>query len=202
MDQKLNIAISSYRSAPFGGGQGIFVYELSRALRSLGHNVDIISGPPYPNLEPKIKLIKLPGLDLFSTFVFKDRVLKLINKRSKNFDDWYEFISALFGGFPEIETFGNRLSRYLQDLSYDILIDNQSLSYGILELQNKIPVIEIIHHPITKDYEYDLQSSRGIIQKISKWRWFSFLKMQKNRQKEYQIELFFSLYFSKELISR
>ena len=179
MDQKLNIAISSYRSAPFGGGQGIFVYELSRALRSLGHNVDIISGPPYPNLEPKIKLIKLPGLDLFSTFVFKDRVLKLINKRSKNFDDWYEFISALFGGFPEIETFGNRLSRYLQDLSYDILIDNQSLSYGILELQNKIPVIEIIHHPITKDYEYDLQSSRGIIQKISKWRWFSFLKMQK-----------------------
>ena len=101
MDQKLNIAISSYRSAPFGGGQGIFVYELSRALRSLGHNVDIISGPPYPNLEPKIKLIKLPGLDLFSTFVFKDRVLKLINKRSKNFDDWYEFISALLEDFQK-----------------------------------------------------------------------------------------------------
>jgi len=59
------------------------------------------------------------------------------------------------------------------------LIDNQSLSLGVLKLQDKMPIIEIIHHPITKDYEYDIQFSKGIIQKISKWRWFSFLKMQK-----------------------
>ena len=67
----------------------------------------------------------------------------------------------------------------LQNLPYDILIDNQSLSFGVLQLQKKIPIIEIVHHPITKDYEYDIQFSKGIIQKISKWRWFSFLKMQK-----------------------
>ena len=72
LNQRLNIAISSYRSAPFGGGQGIFIYELSKALQALGHNVDIISGPPYPNLEPEINLIKSPGLDLFHTFVFND----------------------------------------------------------------------------------------------------------------------------------
>ena len=81
MNQKLNIAISSYRSAPFGGGQGIFIYELSRALQALGHNVDIISGPPYPNLEPEINLIKSPGLDLFSTFVLQDRISLLRNKK-------------------------------------------------------------------------------------------------------------------------
>ena len=72
MNQKLNIAICSYRSAPFGGGQGIFVFELSRALNDLGHQVDVISGPPYPDLENNIKLIKSPGLDLFRTFNFKD----------------------------------------------------------------------------------------------------------------------------------
>jgi len=81
LNQKLNIAISSYRSAPFGGGQGIFIYELSRALQALGHNVDIISGPPYPNLEPEINLIKSPGLDLFSTFVLQDRISLLRNKK-------------------------------------------------------------------------------------------------------------------------
>ena len=91
LNQKLNIAISSYRSAPFGGGQGIFVYELSRALKSLGHNVDIISGPPYPNLEPKINLIRSPGLNLFSTFVFKERLAIFLNKKYKSMDDWYEF---------------------------------------------------------------------------------------------------------------
>ena len=94
LNQKLNIAISSYRSAPFGGGQGIFIYELSKALQSLGHNVDIISGPPYPNLEPKINLIRLPGLNLFSTFVFKERLIIFQNKKNKSMDDWYEFISV------------------------------------------------------------------------------------------------------------
>ena len=179
LNQKLNIAISSYRSAPFGGGQGIFIYELSRALQALGHNVDIISGPPYPNLEPEINLIKSPGLDLFSTFVLQDRISLLRNKKNKSLDDWYEFFSALLGGFPEIKTFGGRLKELLRDSSYDILIDNQSISFGILEIQKNLPVLEIIHHPITKDYKYDIKFSKGIIQKISKWRWFSFLNMQK-----------------------
>ena len=179
MNPKLNIAISSYRSAPFGGGQGIFIYELSKALQALGHNVDIISGPPYPHLEPDINLIKSPGLDLFSTFVFKERLFLFRNKKNKSLDDWYEFFSTLLGGFPEIKTFGHRLNKLLANSSYDVLIDNQSISFGILEIQKKLPVLEIIHHPITKDYKYDLEFSKGIIQKISKWRWFSFLKMQK-----------------------
>ena len=176
---KLNIAICSYRSAPFGGGQGIFVFELSKALNDLGHHVDVISGPPYPNLENSIKLIKSPGLDLFSTFNFKERLKIFLEKKNKTRDDWYEFISALFGGFPELKTFGNRAQILLNESSYDVVIDNQSLSYGMVEVQKNIPLIEIIHHPITKDYRYDIQFSKGIIQKISKWRWFSFLKMQK-----------------------
>ena len=179
MNQRLNIAICSYRSAPFGGGQGIFVFELSKALYDLGHNVDVISGPPYPNLKNSIKLIKSPGLNLFSTFNFQDRLKIFSEKKNKSADDWYEFISALFGGFPELKTFGNRAQNLLNESSYDVVIDNQSLSYGMIEVQKNIPLIEIIHHPITKDYRYDFKFSKGMIQKISKWRWFSFLKMQK-----------------------
>ena len=179
MNQRLNIAICSYRSAPFGGGQGIFVFELSKALHDLGHNVDVISGPPYPNLKNSIKLIKSPGLNLFSTFNFQDRLKIFSEKKNKSVDDWYEFISALFGGFPELKTFGNRAQNLLNESSYDVVIDNQSLSYGMIEVQKNIPLIEIIHHPITKDYRYDIKFSKGMIQKISKWRWFSFLKMQK-----------------------
>ena len=177
--KNLNIAISSYRSAPFGGGQGIFIYELSKALQKLGHTVDIISGPPYPAHEPNINLIKSPGLDLFSTFVFKERVKIFFNKKNKSLDDLYEFLSVLFGSFPEMKTFGNRVNKLLKNNSYDIIIDNQSISYGMLKIQESIPLIEIINHPITKDYQYDMLFSKGVIQKLSKWRWFSFLKMQK-----------------------
>ena len=178
--QKLNIAILSYRSAKFGGGQGVYVKDISLALTLIGHNVDVISGPPYPDLHEGINLIKLPGLNLFETFSFKDRIKKLFNKKQKNINDYYEFFSVLFGGFPEMKTFGDRANDFLKNNNdYDLVIDNQSLSYGMLEIQNRFPFIEIIHHPITFDYKYELASSKKIKYKVSRYRWYSFLKMQK-----------------------
>ena len=55
--QKLRIAILSYRSAKYGGGQGVYVRDISFALSLLGHDVDVISGPPYPNLHDNVNLI-------------------------------------------------------------------------------------------------------------------------------------------------
>ena len=178
--RKLNIAILSYRSAQFGGGQGVYIRDISNALNLKGHNVDVISGPPYPNLNSGINLIKLPGLDLFETFSFRDRVRKFFRKKNKKIDDYYEFFSVLFGGFPEPRTFGKRAARYLElHNNYDLVIDNQSLSYGMIDIQKRLPFIEIIHHPITFDYKYELASSNKIKYRISRYRWYSFLKMQK-----------------------
>ena len=178
--QKLNIAILSYRSAKFGGGQGVYIKDISFALSLMGHNVDVISGPPYPDLHDGVKLIKLPGLDLFETFSFKDRFKKFKKKKSKNFDDYYEFFIALAGGFPELRTFGNRANNYLKiNNNYDVIIDNQSISYGLIEIQKRFPLIEIIHHPITFDFKFELAASKKIKYKISRYLWYSFLKMQK-----------------------
>ena len=178
--QKLNIAILSYRSAQFGGGQGVYVRDISLALKLKGHNVDVISGPPYPNLYDGINLIKLPGLNLFETFSFRDRLKKFLKKKNKKFEHYYEFFSVLLGGFPEPKTFGKRANRYLKlNNHYDLIIDNQSLSYGMIDIQKRFPFIEIIHHPITFDYKYELSSSGKIKYRISRHRWYSFLKMQK-----------------------
>ena len=178
--QKLNIAILSYRSAQFGGGQGVYIRDISLALKLKGHNVDVISGPPYPNLHDGINLIKLPGLNLFETFSFRDRLKKFLKKKNKKFDHYYEFFSVLLGGFPEPKTFGKRANRYLKlNNHYDLIIDNQSLSYGMIDIQKRFPFIEIIHHPITFDYKYELSSSGKIKYRISRHRWYSFLKMQK-----------------------
>ena len=177
---KLKIALLSYRSAPFGGGQGVYVHDISKALAMKGHQVDIISGPPYPKISENVNLIKLPGLDLFQTFSFKERVRIFWEKKSKTRFDYFEFCSVLFGGFPEMLTFGYRAKDYLINNSdYDIVIDNQSISYGMLEIQKLLPLIEIIHHPITKDYEHDLQANNKLLYRFSRYRWYSFLKMQK-----------------------
>lgn len=177
----------SYRSAPFGGGQGIYVYELSKALNSIGHNVDVISGPPYPELIADIELVKLPGLNLFSTFKFRERLKIFFHTKNKSLDDWYEFSSTLMGGFPELKTFGNRAKIFLSDKNYDAVIDNQSISFGMIDIQKSKPLIEIMHHPITKDYFYDLKFARGLVQRLSKMRWFSFLKMQKKVAKQIKV---------------
>ena len=177
----------SYRSAPFGGGQGIYVYELSKALNNIGHNVDVISGPPYPELIADIELIKLPGLNLFSTFKFRERLKIFFHTKNKSLDDWYEFSSTLMGGFPELQTFGNRAKIFLSDKNYDAVIDNQSISFGMIDIQKSKPLIEIMHHPISKDYFYDLKFARGLVQRLSKMRWFSFLKMQKKVAKQIKV---------------
>ena len=177
--QKLKIAILSYRSAKYGGGQGVYIKDISMALTKMGHKVDVISGPPYPELAEGIDLIKSPGLNLFETFSFKDRLKKFLSKKNKSINDYYEFISVLFGGFPEMRTFGDRANTFLNNKNYDLVFDNQSISYGVLDIQKRSPLIEIIHHPITFDFRFELKATKKLRYKISRYRWYSFLKMQK-----------------------
>src|SRR5690349_22354535 len=61
----LRIALLSYRSKPHCGGQGVYVRHLSRELVGLGHQVEVLSGPPYPLLDPGVDLTPLPSLDLY-----------------------------------------------------------------------------------------------------------------------------------------
>ena len=49
----------------------------------------------------------------------------------------------------------------------------------MIDIQKRFPFIEIIHHPITFDYKFELASSKRIKYKLSRYRWYSFLKMQK-----------------------
>ena len=68
----------------------------------------------------------------------------------------------MLGGFPEPKTFGDRVDKFINDNNYDVIIDNQSISYGMLNIQKNNPFIEIIHHPITFDYKFELAVSKKI----------------------------------------
>jgi glycosyltransferase involved in cell wall biosynthesis len=174
----LRICLLSYRSNPHCGGQGVYVKSLSRALSSLGHKVDVISGPPYPILDPDIKLIKLPSLDLYNPEdLFRvPKVSELMN--ITNLIEWLG-ISTM--GFSEPLTFGMRAYKYLKNRfhKYDIIHDNQSLSYGLWAIKKKIPTIATIHHPITVDLDIAVKSEPILWKKLKHLRWYSFLGMQK-----------------------
>ena len=59
---------------------------------------------------------------------------------------------------------GKRLKKILKNKlhEYDVIHDNQSLCYELLYLQKKIPLVTTIHHPISKDLKYELQSISSI----------------------------------------
>ena len=176
MQDQLNIALLSYRSHQYVGGQGIYIYYLAKALTELGHKVDVISGQPYPELPPNVNLIKLPSLNLFENST---------NFRSKylySFTDFFEWFSKCTGGFAEPYTFGRRVEKYLLENGdkYDVIHDNQSLSWGILSLQKKFPVVSTIHHPIQIDYEAAIEQQTDSLQRSLIKRWFYFLHMQRS----------------------
>ena len=174
---KLKVALLSYRSNPYSGGQGIYITHLSKALIDLGHQVTVFSGPPYPTLDPRVDLEKVPSLDLYS------RLNKFSEVSIKELIDplnFFEWLSINSGGFAEPYTFGKRLKKILKERleEFDVVHDNQSLCYELLDFQKKIPLVTTIHHPISKDLKYELQSIDSIFLKLLKIRWHSFLKMQ------------------------
>jgi|TARA_B100002003_G_scaffold249625_1_gene286464 glycosyltransferase involved in cell wall biosynthesis len=178
-NRKLKICLLGYRCNPYSGGQGIYIHYLSKALVEAGHKVDVISGQPYPQLDERVNLIKLPSLNLFES---KHHALELRPRHLLSFTDFFEWFSMLTGGFPEPYTFGRRLVQYFdrENPDYDIVHDNQSLCYGVLQLQEKgIPVVTTIHHPITSDLAIALKNTKSWRAKFLIWRWHWFLQMQK-----------------------
>ncbi|MDD5475386.1 MAG: glycosyltransferase family 4 protein [Syntrophales bacterium] len=179
MNNSLSICLLTYRGNPTSGGQGVYINYLSRALRDLGHRVTVISGPPYPELDEGITLQKLPGLDLYNLdHLFKPARMKdLLSPLNQ-----LEFLMMSLGGFPEPFTFGCRVFNHfrIRRPRYDVVHDNQCLSYGILGLPLLgYPTVATIHHPITVDRDMELQAADSIFRRFKIRRWYSFLEMQK-----------------------
>jgi len=174
----LKVGLLSYRSHPYSGGQGIYIKHLSRALNSLGHDVSVLSGPPYPELDDNVELIKIPSLGLFES---GERLEAFRLSFLWNPIDFYEWITVMTGGFPEPYTYGKRVIKKLKDsnFKFDVLLDNQSLSGSLLEIQENHPLAVTIHHPITKDHRLEMESATNWKEKLSSSRWHNFLPMQK-----------------------
>lgn len=176
----LRIALLGYRSHPYGGGQGIYIKYLSKALVNAGHQVDVISGPPYPHLDPRVRLIKVPSLNLFESPVH--HALALRPRHLLSWADFIEWWSMFTGGFSEAYSFGRRVNKLLKGrrADYDIIHDNQSLCYGLLDLQEQgFPVVATFHHPITHDLRIALKAEPRWYMRALILRWHSFLRMQK-----------------------
>src|ERR671927_1847579 len=129
----MRVALLSYRSKTHCGGQGVYLRHLSRELAALGHDVEVFSGQPYPELDEGVRLTEVPSLDLYRE-PDPFRVPRL--REFRDLTDVTEFLGMCTGEFPEPRTFSRRVARLLRDRldDFDVVHDNQTVAYGMLEI--------------------------------------------------------------------
>jgi len=176
-DSPLKIAYLTYRGKPHVGGQGVYTRHLTKALCDLGHSVEVFGGQPYPILDERVKLTKLPSLDTFNEY-FPGRLPGFWEVKTRA--DLLEYGQFITGTFPEPLAFSSRAARELRPRrrEFDLVHDNQCLGYGILKIEEQIPTIVTLHHPITKDRELEMSHAKNWYKRWSVGRWYSFVKMQ------------------------
>lgn len=173
----LSLAYLTYRGKPHVGGQGIYTRHLTKALVDLGHSVEVFAGQPYPVLDDRIPLTKLASLDLFNDH-YPGRFPAYWE--FKNRYDLLEVAQFSMGVFSEPLAFSARVNHHLTSRlgEFDLVHDNQCLGYGIAKLEQKLPLIVTLHHPITRDRMLEMEAAPTAFKRWSIGRWYSFVRMQ------------------------
>jgi glycosyltransferase involved in cell wall biosynthesis len=95
----------------------------------------------------------------------------------------WELGVSRFGVFPEMQTFGIRLMRRWGEIQrrhrFDVVFDNQSLSWGLLGIQAMgIPVVSVIHHPLHIDREADFAIDSSLRKRVSRTLYFPLMMQE------------------------
>jgi len=175
----MRICLLTYRGNPYSGGQGIYVYYLSRELQRMGHEVEVIASAPLPEVSEGVILHQLRS----SSIYHPGSSLRKNLPKVRNLVDLYELCATRLGIFAEPWAFSFRAYVKLKELCkqrrFDIIHDNQGLGYGLLLMKRlNIPVIATIHHPLPIDRQADLEQANGFRQRWRIKRFYSFIRMQ------------------------
>jgi glycosyltransferase involved in cell wall biosynthesis len=178
----VRIALLTYRGNMYCGGQGIYAAHLAREWHRLGHDVHVIAGPPLPALDPEIPLHVIPNENVFGVphpdWVRRPRPLALLSPVNL-----WELGVSRFGVFPEMQTFGLRLLLRWRELHarhrFDVVFDNQCLSWGLLGIQaTGVPVVSVIHHPLHIDRQADYAIDPSFAMRVKRTLYFPLLMQQ------------------------
>lgn len=164
----MKICFLSYRGNPYSGGQGVYLYFLSRELARMGHCPTILVGSPKPWPMPWARTIHVENLNLWGVrrnFIPPSAPWQIF--RPLNF---FEFAATRFGFFPEMLIFSIRAFRLLKKTltghSFDIIHDVQSLGYGLLLVKLfRRPLVTTVHHPLTVDFHASLERDQNLTER-------------------------------------
>jgi glycosyltransferase involved in cell wall biosynthesis len=168
------------------GGQGVYLANVTRELARRGHEVHVISGPPYPVLDAAVREHRIETHSFQSMLLDRGAYFggraPLAHLHPLNF---YEFASTRFTFSSLIATFSIRALVKLRQIeaecgAFDIVHDNQTLSYGTYLTRVLLgrPVVANVHHPLDVDVKHGLQAVRSVTGRVQRIAWYPW-KMQR-----------------------
>jgi glycosyltransferase involved in cell wall biosynthesis len=181
-ERPLRICFAAYRGNMQCGGQGIYLWFLARELARLGHHVDVLVGPPWPEPMPFAGAVeRIPNEMFWAKWFLRDwkNLLPRPNPlRVFRPLEFYEFAAARLGFLPEPFAFSVRAFRALAarlraGARYDVVHDVQSLGYGLLGVRALgLPVVSTVHHPLTVDRMTSFARDRSLREALGTFEFY------------------------------
>ena len=173
----MKICFLMYQGNMYSGGQGVYLHYLTRELAHMGHEVHVIAGAPYPKLADGVTVHNIRDYSYWSYHHYKKDFVygrpPLSYFHPVNF---YEFISTRTALSSLLANFSVRAYFKLRELSrehrFDIVHDNQTLSYGVWAAHaTGFPLVATIHHPLSYDLQNQLRQARSVYEKARRILW-------------------------------
>ncbi len=160
------------------GGQGVYLYNVTKEVADLGHEVHVLGGPPYPETAPNVSIDRIANFNLFEVLGTVDPVFFHSRHPTEFFKplNFYELVTTRYGMFSGMSAFSIRAFDRLRELqperAFDIVHDVQTLGYGVLLIRAKgMPVVANIHHPLALDRHNAVTQAKTLREKV---RWIIF----------------------------
>ncbi len=180
----MRIAFIMYQGNRYSGGQGVYTYYLTRELARLGHEVHVIAGPPYPETDDSVICHNVRTHSYWSHFHNKRDFIHYRHPLS-HFEpvNLYELVSTRIAISSLLLTFSMRafieVKRLSQEKPFDVIHDNQTLSYGILLMKTLgCPVVATLHHPLSVDLRNSILQSRTLYERARRLLWYPWIMQE------------------------
>ncbi len=175
----MRICFLLHQGNMYSGGQGVYLAEMCREYVEMGHEVHVVVGPPYPELDERVVQHRLPDYSVFTAF---DEGAGFWRKGAASYFhplNFYELASSRAGMFSVMAAFSLRAFEVVARLHarrpFDVVHDNQSLGYGDLLVRLLgVPVVANIHHPLSIDRANAVAQARTLRDKIGRVLFYPF----------------------------
>jgi len=176
----MRLLFTMYQGNPYSGGQGVYLYHVTKEMAARGHEVHVIAGSPWPRVAPGVHLHKVES---YSFWAHLDDREAFFGRPPWTFFhpvNFWEFMMTKQTLSQLLLMFSLRAYRLMKELGpFDVIHDNQTLAYGHLLMQQHAPLVATIHHPLSIDRDNTLFQAGGIVERFRRSIWFPWVMQER-----------------------